>query len=75
MTNNLQDRFTISTFNKQMTNQDKINAIVSRIICYFKGHQFIEWEHSWGRPRKEFYPRTAVLINPECARCGIRKFK
>lgn len=48
---------------------------MEKIICFFTGHLWIEWSHDNERPRSEYYPRTAVLINPECARCGVRMFK
>lgn len=44
---------------------------IDKIICFFKGHQWIEWEHSGDRPRTDFVNGTAILINVECARCGI----
>lgn len=46
---------------------------MNRIICFIKGHLWIEWEHCNQRPRKEFIKGTVILKNPECVRCGIRK--
>lgn len=38
-------------------------------------HLWIEWEHFSHRKRKEFIRGTARLKNPECYKCGVRKYK
>lgn len=50
--------------------------MLNKLKCFIRRrHLWIEWEQFSDRPRKEFHKGKATLKNPECAVCGIRKFK
>lgn len=38
-------------------------------------HLWIEWDHGRDRKKKEFIRGTVMLKNPECVKCGVRKYR
>lgn len=46
---------------------------MEKIVCFFKCHRWVEWEHNSDLPRKFFKKGTVILKNPYCLRCLLDK--
>lgn len=43
--------------------------MIDRITCFFRGHLWVEWNHSNKLDRRLFKRGTVILKKPYCARC------